>query len=634
MELKKQFGKLEVFSIAAGGMISSGIFILPAIAYKEAGLSVIVAYFFAGLLMLPALFCQMELATALPKAGGIYFFSERILGTAAGVVTGFASWFSLSMKSAFALIGIGAFATILFPNISEWEIKLIAAGAAIFFGGLNLLSVKTTGKLQIFMVFTLLAILIIYILLGYPSVDFEKLHPSKLTLDLNILLATTGMVFISYGGLTKVASIAEEVKDLSKNLASGTIAAFIFIQAIYIIILVVVIGVMPAEALRSSMTPVTDAGTFFFNNQSVDQVIVYVTAAAGMLAFITTANAGILTASRNPMAMGRDGLLPDHISGLSKKRGTPVTAILLTTMFMVTLILALPIVKLVKVASLFQIMLFIMVNISVIIIRSSKIMNYKPSFKTPFYPVPQIIGIVLYLLLIVGMGTFTTTAAAIFTAMCILWYFVYARKRASRKSALVHMMENILNSEMKSTENEIELENELLDILIDRNEIVEDRFDSIIRQAPVIDYDKTVSRDQLFSDLAEIVSSRMGIPKETVEKKLNIREEETSTLLFEGVALPHAVPHVIIEGAHLFDIILVRNRFGIVWNANKDVVYTAFCLIGSKDERNFHLKSLAAFAQVLMDPDFEKEWTSAKNENDLRTAVLLVKRKRDSLKQG
>jgi APA family basic amino acid/polyamine antiporter len=628
MELKKNFGKLEVFSFAAGGMISSGIFILPAIAYSEAGLAIIPAYFLAGMLMLPALFSQMELATALPKAGGIYFFSERILGSAAGVVTGFASWFSLSMKSAFALIGIGAFVTLLYPSLTEIQIKYIAAGSAVFFGLLNLLSVKSSGKLQIGMVFVLLLILLMFIILGYPSVSYSHFIISNNNFQYDKIIATTGLVFISYGGLTKVASVAEEVKDLRKNLVPGTFAAFVVVQTIYLLVLFVMIGVMQPADIIKSLTPISDTAGLFFSHKGVTQVLLYLTASAGMLAFITTANAGILSASRNPMAMGRDGLLPEGIGRLTKKGGAPYIAVILTTAFMVMLIIGLDIVKLVKIASLFQILLFIMVNISVIIIRSSNMSNYKPTFKSPLYPLPQIAGIILYLFLIKEMGFFTIISAVVFIAGTVFWYLVYARSRVNRKSALVHVIERLSNPELIKDENEVELDSELLDILVERNEIVEDRFDSIIRQCPVLDYDKTITRDDLFNDLAEKISTRMGLDPEKCKAKLMQREEEASTLLYDGVALPHAVPHVIIEGEHLFDIILVRNKYGIKWNEDGDIVYTAFSLIGTKDERNFHLKALAAIAQLLMDPEFEKEWTKAKTENDLRTAVLLVKRKR------
>ena len=188
------------------------------------------------------------------------------------------------------------------------------------------------------------------------------------------------------------------------------------------------------------------------------------------------------------------------------------------------------------------------------------------------------------------------------------------------------MVENLTEPDFK--EEEKELENELLDILIERDEIVEDRFDRIIRSSSVLDLDKTISREELFYQVSKIIAEKWDASAKEIEKKFNIREKEASTLIYPGVAVPHAIPHVIIKGKHKFDIVLVRNKFGIKWNEQGEVVYTAFCLIGTKDERNFHLRCLMFIAQILQDPDFHKEWMNAKNENELRSIILLTKRRR------
>lgn len=130
--LVRRLGGLDVFCIAAGAMISSGLFILPGLIYAKVGPAVILVYILAGILILPALFAKAELATAMPKAGGTYFFIERSMGSVAGTIGGFVSWFSLSLKSAFALVGIGAFATLINPTIAEWQIKLIGVGFCVF----------------------------------------------------------------------------------------------------------------------------------------------------------------------------------------------------------------------------------------------------------------------------------------------------------------------------------------------------------------------------------------------------------------------------------------------------------------------------------------------------------------------
>ena len=113
--MNKKLGFLEVFSIATGAMISSGLFVLPAVVYGKAGPSILLAYFIAALVVVPAMLSKAELATAMPKSGGDYFFVHRSLGPLFGTFAGLAAWFSLSLKSAFALVGIGIFLAPLVP---------------------------------------------------------------------------------------------------------------------------------------------------------------------------------------------------------------------------------------------------------------------------------------------------------------------------------------------------------------------------------------------------------------------------------------------------------------------------------------------------------------------------------------
>ena len=73
--LKKELTLLDVFCIATGAMISSGLFILPGLAFAKAGPAVILSYLIAGIFCLPTLLSMAELTTAMPKAGGDYFIS-------------------------------------------------------------------------------------------------------------------------------------------------------------------------------------------------------------------------------------------------------------------------------------------------------------------------------------------------------------------------------------------------------------------------------------------------------------------------------------------------------------------------------------------------------------------------------
>ena len=112
--LKKSLNGLDVFCISSGAMISSGIFVLPGIAFEAIGPAVFLAYMLAGILALMGALAIIELSTAMPRSGGDYYYIERSLGPLAGTISGCLSWFALSLKTAFALFGLAEVVHITF----------------------------------------------------------------------------------------------------------------------------------------------------------------------------------------------------------------------------------------------------------------------------------------------------------------------------------------------------------------------------------------------------------------------------------------------------------------------------------------------------------------------------------------
>ena len=119
--LKRELGLLTVFSIATGAMISSGLFVLPGLAFAKAGPAVILSYALASALILPVMLSKAELSTAMPRAGGSYFYIERSLGPLAGTVAGLSNWLSIALKGAFALVGLGALAAEALRFLIAWR---------------------------------------------------------------------------------------------------------------------------------------------------------------------------------------------------------------------------------------------------------------------------------------------------------------------------------------------------------------------------------------------------------------------------------------------------------------------------------------------------------------------------------
>ena len=161
--LKKELTLLNVYCITMGTTLSAGFFLLPGIAFNEAGPAVILSYLIAAIPLIPAMFSIVELATAMPRAGGAYYFLDRSMGPFVGTIGGLGTWLALVLKTAFALIGMGAYLGIFWPEV---PIVTLAVILAVVFGIINLFGAKNTGTLQVLMVFALLIILTTFISLS------------------------------------------------------------------------------------------------------------------------------------------------------------------------------------------------------------------------------------------------------------------------------------------------------------------------------------------------------------------------------------------------------------------------------------------------------------------------------------
>lgn len=620
-QLRKQLGALDVFAIAAGAMISSGLFVLPAIAFTKAGPAVILSYLFASIIIIPSVLSKAELSTAMPRAGGTYFFVERSLGPIWGLFSGLANWFSVALKSAFAIVGMALLIEVVlqmfFPvQLEPWHFKTIAVLCCLAFTTLNIVSVKHTSRFQILLVVILLAILALFTFFGLGRIESVR-YKDFLQTGWLAILATSGLVFISFGGLTKVASIAEEVKYPGKNLPLGMILAWFVVTVFYIGVIVITVGVVDGQELASSLMPISLAASKFMGSAGFA-----ILGLAAIAAFVTTANGGILAASRYPMAMSRDQLLPPLLARVSGRFKTPHISILFTGGFMIAAIVFLDIVVLVKTASTLMIILFILVNASVIIMRESRIQSYRPKFKSPLYPYIHIFAIIAYSALIIDMGLVPLLITAGFVCLSAAWFLLYVYRRVSRASAVMHVVERVTDRELKT----VTLENELRDILLERDNIIGDRFDELIRECEILDIQGEEDAEKIFRQASAILAERLGTDEYVLFEKFLHREAEGGTVIQPGFA----IPHIVVEGENKFDILLVRARDGINFPHAPDPVRIMFVLAGSKDERNYHLRALMAIAQIAQEKHFEERWLTARDTQGLRNLILLSTRKRDT----
>lgn len=625
-KLEKQLGLWDVYAIATGAMFSSGFFLLPGIAAAETGPSVFLAYLVSGLLVLPTMFSVAELATAMPKAGGTYYILDRSLGPVIGTIGGYGSWLALVLKSAFALIGMGAYLSI-FMDIPIVPVAIILT---VVFGILNIVGAKETTTLQKILVAALISIMTFYVLQGLFSVfssDFIAITREQFTpLFINGsagFFATVGMVFVSYAGLTKVASIAEEVENPDRNIPLGMILSIISAIIVYVAGVYIMVAVLEPSEFREDLTPVATAAKAFMHWLPGDLGLILVVVAA-VAAFASTGNAGIMSASRYPLAMARDNLIDDWFGKIGTM-GTPVFAIISTTVLMILFLVAFNVAQVAKLASAFQLLLFALLNFAVIIMRESKIEEYDPGFYSPFYPWVQIAGMILSAVLILEMGLLAilfTVAVSIFS---VGWFYYYASGKVEREGAIFHVHARL------GKRKDYGLEREMRTILRDKGLRDEDPYEEIVAHAAVIDEpNRNLSYLTIIEQASAVLAERLNMSEEELVERFCKAREMGTIPLGNNTVINHIrveedcqpqmvlvrIPESITVSTEQFEV-LNKEQTGDVEN-----LCSMIFLVSSKQHSGQHLRTIAHLAEMIDNQHFIERWKSASSETELREILL------------
>lgn len=151
-----------------------------------------------------------------------------------------------------------------------------------------------------------------------------------------------------------------------------------------------------------------------------------------------------------------------------------------------------------------------------------------------------------------------------------------------------------------------------------------DRFDRLIARAPILDIDHAVDRNEFFEMAASMLAPQLDLDPQVLAGRLIDREQRGSTVILPGMA----IPHVLIEGKGKFAILMARCREGVTFPDEIEQVHAVFALVGTEDERTFHLRALSAIAQSVQRPDFEVAWLTAAGAEDLRQLILHTPRRR------
>jgi len=380
--MKATLGLFDATAISVGAIIGAGIFVVIGMAAGLAGpamlLSILVA---AGVSMVTAL-SFAELASWLPKEGGVYEFAHELLSPYLGFITGWMWMLSNTFTGAAVSLGFAYYFTAIVPAIpAPW----LAAVLCLLFTCINFVGVRRSATLNNYLVVAKLLILGFFLVFGLTHFKSGNLTPFASSTT-GVLYATV-FIFFAFGGFARVAVVAEEVKDPRRNVPRAILLSLLISTIFYVLVGFVALGLVGSSGLSSSKSPLTHA---------IDATGVtwaaYVVSFGGLLATASVLLTSILGVSRVAYSMARHGELPRALSTLHRSHGTPFYSIWTAGALMAALVLLIDLEKVVVVSTFSLLFYYAVANAAALRLR--------PEFRR-YHPAVPIAGIIATLALLV-----------------------------------------------------------------------------------------------------------------------------------------------------------------------------------------------------------------------------------------
>ncbi len=194
-----------------------------------------------------------------------------------------------------------------------------------------------------------------------------------------------------------------------------------------------------------------------------------------------------------------------------------------------------------------------------------------------------------------------------------------SQRRSSINRDMLKLVERITARELASPSLETEIEQ----IISGKDVVEKDRFEDLIETCRIVDYEKSKNIDKLFRSAAKyMVTDSKGLSSAEIYSKLVEREKTSSTAL----SAFFAIPHIVVESKGVFEILIVRSKRGVKFSEEAQDIHAMFFLLGSMDQRHFHLVVLSSLAQIVQHESFEKDWLSADSVEELRSLILRIRK--------
>jgi basic amino acid/polyamine antiporter, APA family len=338
-ELKRELGLWSAVAIVVGTVIGSGIFLVPRTMVNNVGTVpwVFTVWVVGGILSLAGALTYAELAAMLPEAGGEYVYLNEAYGPVWGYLYGWTQMW-VAKSGSIATLATGFFyylanfwpglETVLFrvPFLGEIRAGQFFAMALIMgLALLNYFGVKVGGNVQIVVTLAKVALIAFVIVAGLFFAPGAAPHVNAPVAPLTVagFVAALVAALWAYDGWNNVGMVASEVKDPRRNLPLALIWGTLAVIGIYLLANFAYFHVLSTSEVAGSNRVAAEMMRRILGAPGANAVSV-----AAMISIFAALNGSILTGSRVPYAMARDGLFFRSMAKVNVEHSTPGVAII------------------------------------------------------------------------------------------------------------------------------------------------------------------------------------------------------------------------------------------------------------------------------------------------------------------
>jgi APA family basic amino acid/polyamine antiporter len=353
-KLRPTLGLFDATAISVGAIIGAGIFVVTGIAAGSAGSALVISMLMAATIAIFTALSFAELTVWQPKEGSVYEYAYQLISPFTGFLTGWMWIISNTFTGAAVSLGFANYLTALFPVL---PVNWIAGILCMAFTAINFFGIRRSALLNNILVVAKLLILTFFIILGSTHMNIANFAPFA-PFETGVFYGAF-YIFFAYGGFARVAVVSEEIKDPKHTVPRAIILSLIISTVVYILVGAVAVGLIGAQQLAQSNSPLTDAMKLTGINTAA-----YIISLGGLLATASVLLTSIMGVSRMTYAMARRKDLPNALSTLHKKYFTPYYSIWIIGTLMTLLALFVDLTRVVAISTFALLFYYALANFS------------------------------------------------------------------------------------------------------------------------------------------------------------------------------------------------------------------------------------------------------------------------------